>query len=205
MKKLRALLICKNKKPYLTRNDLLNENGGFSKHWQLGRKLDRKHLYGDMPILNGKILIECDFEVKEIGVYEHKRYDEFGNWYFQRGHKHNNEYDIAVDFESLLNNSCLNAFELNDYLGGYDGYAIHVNNLNIFDKPKCLDELWVFDKQGLPNKLYNIPTCMKKVEMISFLNTTNYILIPVSSEEMCRIANGEQSVIVRKRVLKEMI
>ena len=195
---MKALLICKKTKPILRKLD----NYFIDKHndnyyWKKGQTAPYK--------LNGLIVGECDFKMKKIGVCNHKSYDEFGNWYFQRGHKHNSEYDIAVDFESLLNNSCLNAFELNDYLGGYDGYAIHIKNLKIFDKPKCLDELWVFDKQGLPNKLYNIPTYMKKVEMISFLNTTNYVLIPVSSEEMCRITNDEQSVIVRKRVSKEMI
>ena len=133
------------------------------------------------PILNGKIVIECDFEVEEIDCKKADKIDRFYKY------------------------SRLTYRMLDEYLKGNNGYAIHIKNLHIFDKPKYLDELWVFDKQGLPNKLYNTPTCMKKVEMIRFLNTTNYILIPVSPEEMCRIANGEQSVIVRKKILREMI
>ena len=42
--------------------------------------------------------------------------------------------------EDILGKSCLLAFELDDYLQGKTGTAIHINDLEIFDKPKELSE-----------------------------------------------------------------
>jgi len=172
---MKLLLYCVKAKPYLLNQNIYEFYE--SKYITSTHKFHEKQDY----LLNGKIVAECDFEVEEIDCKKADKIDRFYKY------------------------SRLTYRMLDEYLKGNNGYAIHIKNLHIFDKPKYLDELWVFDKQGLPNKLYNTPTCMKKVEMIRFLNTTNYILIPVSPEEMCRIANGEQSVIVRKKVLKEMI
>ena len=172
---MKLLLYCVKAKPYLLNQNIYEFYE--SKYITSTHKFHEKQDY----LFNGKIVAECDFEVEEIDCKKADKIDRFYKY------------------------SRLTYRMLDEYLKGNNGYAIHIKNLHIFDKPKCLDELWVFDKQGLPNNLYNTPTCMKKVEMIRFLNTTNYILIPVSPEEMCRIANGEQSVIVRKRVLKEMI
>ena len=64
----------------------------------------------------------------------------------------------------LIDQSCLSAEEFYDYLtkgrnflGQVLGYAIHISDLEIFDKPK---ELWEFEKVGS----YNNPTikCKKK-------------------------------------------
>lgn len=52
--------------------------------------------------------------------------------------------DKVVEFWNLDNimlaESCLSKEELGDYLGFNKGYAIHITNLEIFEKPKSLSE-----------------------------------------------------------------
>lgn len=43
---------------------------------------------------------------------------------------------------NLLKHSCLTFRELHDYLQGKNGYAWHIDNLEIFDKPKELSEFY---------------------------------------------------------------
>ena len=54
--------------------------------------------------------------------------------------------DKVVDFWNLDNimlaETCLSKEELGDYLGFNKGYAIHITNLEIFDKPKELSEFY---------------------------------------------------------------
>ena len=202
---MKLLLYCTKAKPYLLNQNIYEFYE--SKYITSTHKFHEKQDY----LLNGKIVAECDYEVEEIACSKidynlSYAIDGTGQAFYDNSKEYKPFYlGLNISNIELLRKSCLTNKEMYDYLKGKNGYAIHIKNLKIFDKPKCLDELWVFDKQGLPNNLYNIPTCMKKVEMISFLNITNYVLISVSSEEMCRIANDEQSVIVRKKVLKEMI
>ena len=42
--------------------------------------------------------------------------------------------------KGMLIDSCLTNYELNEYLGNNIGYAWHISNLGIFDKPKELSE-----------------------------------------------------------------
>ena len=43
-------------------------------------------------------------------------------------------------FSNFLDKCCLGYFELNDYLNMENGYAIHISDLEIFDKPRKLIE-----------------------------------------------------------------
>lgn len=40
----------------------------------------------------------------------------------------------------LCRSACLSIYDLDDYLKGKEGYAIHITNLEIFDKPKEISE-----------------------------------------------------------------
>lgn len=88
----------------------------------------------EQPRLNGKVIFKfrC-YKVEEIKY--HFGYYDMGEW--------------AESY--ILENSCLSAEELDNYLQAskeYDetkvsrvyGYAIHISNLEIFDKPKELSE-----------------------------------------------------------------
>lgn len=217
----KMLLYCTKAKPYLTRNDLLDENAHWYKHWQLVGELAKKHIYGDTPILNGKIVGECDFEVEEI-KYRFGYYN-MGDW-----------------FESyILKKACLSAEELDRYLQAsknYDenkvpnpcGYAIHIKNLEIYDEPrdlseyskkvehckcdKCLDHCkHYYAKNNITHTtntdctkytiLYKAPQNM----MYVFDLEEKKVLTSIRPEWLVKILNGEKTIEVRKKVLKEML
>jgi predicted transcriptional regulator len=75
---------------------------------------------------------EITLERKEIYLYE----DDY-------------EYQtVKLDATQLMEESCLNNQELENYLGdliGYKAYAIPIKNLEIFDRPKALGEFYKVD------------------------------------------------------------
>lgn len=48
---------------------------------------------------------------------------------------------------SIANRSCLMFDDLQEYLGDTEGKAIHISKLEIFDKPKELDEFYYYKKR----------------------------------------------------------
>lgn len=162
--------------------------------------------YGNMykdNSLNGKIVAECDFEVEKIIPIDVS------------------EDDYAYGLSSgknLLKDSCLNIDDISEYLEDYNGetifkkgYAIHIKNLTIFDEPKDLGDYHKIENVGgmlFTKLLTKAPKNIMRVSInhwyYATYNTDDIrILIPVSSQEMCRIANKEQNILIRKRVLKE--
>ena len=72
--------------------------------------------------------------------------------------KYTDKYIPINDFMFVVNDyACLTTEELDNYLKGKDGYAIHISKLEIFGKPKELSEFYplkwekcdVKDKNGL--------------------------------------------------------
>lgn len=84
-------------------------------------------------------------------------------------------------------------YELDDYLGCEDkGYAIHIKNLHIFDTPKDLIQCSLL--KAPQNMCYGF---YKEDERV--------IVISIRPEWLCKILNGEKTIEVRKKILKEMI
>lgn len=174
------------------------------------------------PILNGKIVAECDFEVEEITP---------------------NNWNVETEYR-ILKESCLKEHQLFDYIIKGDEnekqnpfYAIHIKNLHIFDEPKELrDYIHPFiscsnyeennfkksfcrnvcshNKDGErlnvwcdrnENWLQPITKAPQNMMRVDDKNDNQYILISVKPEWLCKILNGEKTVEVRKKVLKEMI
>ena len=127
-------------------------------------------------VLNGKIVAECEVETEEIRLSEYTYYDDCKIAYFDTPTLLNGE---------LLYKSCLDNGELENYLINQKGYALHISNLRTFDEPKGLYE-------------YNMMRVFDD-------NRNKYILISVQSEWLCKILNGEKTIGVRKKVLKEML
>ena len=185
---MKALLYCCKNIPYINKygNDIT----------------DYPDYVFDCEGINGKIAAECDYEVEEIIANDVNLYDEYSIKYTTKnGYSH-----IDDNFEALLDNSCLNAFELNDYLGGYGGYAIHIKNLKIFDESKKTSEYNTYNRNGKVHiadiPIYTAPQNM----MYAFDYYGNpFVLISVRPELMCKILNGECTIIVKKKVLKEML
>ena len=135
---------------------------------------------------NGKVVAECDFEVEKI---EPQYWNSVINHWFS---------------QELLNKSCLDMWQMREYLNGKDGYAIHINNLKIFDKPLSLFEIskecHYSYKEYLP-KYFNAPQNM----CYCWYKGEKYCLISIRPEWLVKILNGEKTIEVRKKVLKEML
>ncbi len=153
--------------------------------------VSQKYMYGlngkndNFNSLNGYIVAECDFEVEEIKI---------DSMY----------YTNTIGEFTLQKRSCLNSNDLFNYLSKDKGYAIHIKNLNIFDKPRELNECWkntnawIFSNE----KLYVAPQNMR---YCGDWNLKKAILISIRPEWLCKILNGEKTIEVRKKVLKEMM
>lgn len=154
--------------------------------------------------LNGKIIAECNFEVEKIIPIN---VEEDGY-----------EYGL-ISRKDLLKESCLSNDDIYEYLQDDNceimdkGYAIHIKNLTIFDKPRELNYYFSYD--GDYGKLSNWKVVKKApqnmmyaYELISKWGVGYFemrIIISIRPEWLCKILNGEKSIEVRKKVLKEMI
>ena len=178
---MKLLLYCTKAKPYITRGT----NGQTYPSCVISDGIQEWHL-------NGKIVAECDFEVEKINVLD-CTFRTFN----------------LVEKE-ILNKSCLTYHELFEYLKNRDnprGYAIHIKNLHIFDEPKKLEwncHISYYSREFQMQRekfLSKAPQNMCKV----FNDDGNYILISIRPEWLCKILNGEKTIEVRKKVLKEML
>lgn len=192
MEKIRLLLYCtKNKK----QKDLLWSND--LKYFFLDGVYNR--LIDDLPkyLLNGKIVAECDFEVEEIK---------------HQGIGLVDLYETSLSEEDLCYLSCLTDKELHNYLNGKNGYAIHIKNLNVFDKPRELNNYMArkvkkdFFNIGIITSYDEIKNAPQNM-MYCYGNNIGekYILISIRPEYLVKILNKEKTIEIRKKVLKEMI
>ena len=171
---MKLLLYCTKAKPMLRKLDnyfLDKHNDNY--YWGKGQTVPYN--------LNSKIVAECDYEVEKI--YYSPLFCNYTTW--------------SLGKDDLLNKSCLTYDELKNYLGtkdvvgndGYNGYAIHIKNLHIFDEPKEL----------------NISKAPQNMMKYLDENDNLYILISIQPQWLCKILNKEKTIEIRKKVLKEMI
>ena len=145
--------------------------------------------------LNGKIVAECDFEVDKLTncgtSFMIMKYDDL-----QESYRYTNK---------IARGSCLDYTDLRRYLGTKDGYAIHIKNLHIFDKPKELYDCLIHPK--IESKYYGCEHLSKAPQNMMYveLDDIKYILISIQPQWMCLILNRIKDVEVRKVVLKEVI
>ncbi len=176
--KIKALLYCTKGKPYLRKLDnyfLDKHNDNY--YWKKGQTVPCS--------ANGKIVAECDFEVEKIL------------------HTNNCISYYCRKTTLLQEKSCLTDGQIYSYLKDNKGYAIHIKNLHIFDEPKELSEYSKRigdDFQVLGNAPQNMMRCCELKYLIE-----DYILISIRPEWLCKILNGEKTIEVRKKVLKEML
>ncbi len=132
--------------------------------------LDKEqYLFGKIETLNGKIVLECDYEVEEINDYIEN-------------------FNTRKRINTILKDSQLFNW---DKLFEYEKfYRIHIKNLK--ERIMELSDYCLYPK--------NIKGIIHFV-----LEGTPYIVLSVSPEEMCRICNGEQTDLFKKRILKEML
>jgi len=180
---MKLLLYCTKAKP-----TLYNVLGKFITTKYLGKDFKQDGL--THPELNGKIVAKCDFEVEEIRYVEYA--DEWG-------------YETnSLNEDDLIDKSCLNSKQLFDYLKHCKNgaYAIHIKNLHIFDKP---NELFFYDGKSKEEDFYHLYKTPQNMMYVYDIDELKYILISIKPEDLCEILNGEQTIIVRKKILKEML
>jgi len=189
----RLLLYCVKTKPYLREIFKCNE-----KRHRYYTSLDLKD-----NSLNGKIVAECDYKVEVCDTSYH-----------------------CIDFRtstrldgiSRLDKSCLTSEQLLNYVKGKNlFYAIHIKNLHIFDESRELSEYHNNNSSPIEkapqNMMYARQTVPFKKEFlvkgilqeVRGYKVNEYVLISIQPQWLCKILNGEKTIEVRKKVLKEML
>lgn len=189
---MKLLLYCTKAKPYLYKTQLHH------KYLCFDHKQDNK--------LNGKIVAECDFEVEDLRIVDD---DPLGAYWYETKTLSENE---------VLEKSCLTGDELFDYLGeDNEGYAIHIKNLHIFDKPRELSDYYKYINKPIINapqnmmKAFSIKEYSRRYVENGYVyevrgdDITDYVLISIQPQWLCKILNGDKTIEVRKKVLKEML
>lgn len=131
--------------------------------------------------LNGKIIAECEVEVEET--------------FYQKAQSENK-------LESILKESCLTDDKLWNYVENGTMNLLHISNLKVFDRPLELSELLKYTQSCYrDNHITKAPQNMMWV----WYKGEKYCLISIRPEWVCKIANGEKDIEVRRKVLKGMI
>lgn len=181
MKTTKMLFYCTMGKPYLYKD------------------VDNKFKLSNKPVsnsLNGKVVAECEVETEEIRLNEYR--DEYDEWDY--------EYDTpTLSNDELLDKSCLNNDELDNYITNKHAYALHIKNLKIFDNPKLLRTYCVYYLNGIMPMVQRIQKAPQNMMRVYDYKGNPYIVISIRSPWLCKISNGEKEVEVRKKVLKEML
>ena len=183
-------------------------------------KLDENEFYTDRDThytglaLNGKIVAECEVETEEI----EDKVSYFDSW-FNEGY-----HTKTLSNKELEKRSCLSYQDLIKYLGDGEpneviGYALHISNLNVFDKPLELKDTYTrectwdkcsrceYGKEGKINcGTIDIPLSRAPQNMMwVWYKGKRYVLISIQPKWICKILNGEKTIEVRKKVLKGMV
>ncbi len=187
MKTTKVLFYCTKGKPSLL--NLLNGTD---------YRLDCKELWKEYnpndvsEVLNGKIVAECEVETEEIRLSAYSDYEDT-IYLFDTPTLRNYE---------LTQKSYLSDDELGDYLINEKGYALHIKNLKELRTPLTFEKNCIYKApQGFKQVLKAPQNMMRVYDRFGNM----YILISIRPEWLCKILNGEKTIEVRKKVLKEML
>jgi hypothetical protein len=216
---MKLLLMCEKSKPYAMKFI----DGEYKELASFYNKQDLK----DCVLLNETVVAECDYEVEEITIGRTYGFNpntciistknlqsiELLSKSCFKGFDDLYEY-LKYDFYS----------DYGQHKGAY-GYAIRIKNLNIFKEPKALRDYttrkprewdsivcdsctdfgcdckkcsYYYDYQEVVRTPRNM---MKVCEW----DLEDKILIPLKPKDLCKILNKEKTIIIKKKVLKEML
>ena len=206
--KVKTLLYCTKAKPLMEKSDDTCYEIGMSSRYIIGN--DRLEI---VKPLNGKIVCECDIETEEI---EDKV--SYFDSLFNEGY-----HTKTMSNKELEKRSCLSYQDLCKYLGDGEpneviGYALHISNLKIFDKPLELKDTYTrecnwnkcsrceYGKNGKINcGTIDIPLSKAPQNMMwVWYKAERYVLISIQSKWLCKILNGKKTIEVRRKVLNCM-
>lgn len=175
--------------------------------------------------LNGKIVAECDFEVEDLRIVDD---DPLGAYWYETKTLSENEVlekscltgDELFDYLGegnegyaihIKNLHIFNEFkELSDYIHPFISCSNYEENN--FKKSFCRNvcthnkdgerlNVWCDRNENWLQPIKKAPQNMMRVE----LDDIKYILISIKPEWLVKILNGEKTIEVRKKVLKEMM
>jgi len=192
---MKLLLYCNKQPLFLVRNESDNHYYTMDK----GTLND----YKNVETYNGKIVAECDYFVDALV--------RIGKNDLRFAGLENSEWLNHQYYEYY---SCLSEEELFSYVKD-KFYAIHIKNLNIFDKPRITQHYFIYQKDKKANYVLHIfnGKFIKFIDiapqnmMYCYGKNTGekYVLISIRPEWLCKILNGEKTIEIRKKVLKEML
>ena len=176
MKNIKGLLYCCKAKPSLMKYENID-----------GYYTDTDPVLDKRALLNGTIVAECDFEVEEIDYMKAEC--------------------LTHTYLDLLKKSCLTDKQMYDYLKGKNGYALHIKNLHIFDEPRDIRNYYNIAPRTMADCMNQKALLKAPQNMCNAYDVykNHYILISIKSEWLCKILNGEKTIVVRRKVLREML
>ena len=199
---MKLLLYCTKAKPQLfSGNSIYNQEKIFSlvkgNNQEQYEKLETLKCLNNLTKLNGKIVAECDFEVE-------KHNETTNDWLCMSLRE-------KIVFGNLCEKANIDELECYKYADGKPLYAIHIKNLHIFDEPRelsCYDshEVELFSGNGgcLGTKWLPITKAPQNMQYC-YDEGEKKVLISIRPEWLCKILNGEKTIEVRRKVLKEML
>lgn len=101
----------------------------------------------------------------------------------------------------LLNESCITYKALEQYGKGKPLYAWHIDNLQIFDEPIELGEL--YSKNITYIDTYRIRKAPQSYQYV-YYKGEKCLLLPIKSQHCYNILHGEKTIEIRKSVPKEV-
>lgn len=212
---MKVYIYCTKAKPYLLKESLIIDN----KPRFFTSNSNKDKINDDDFIYNGNVVASFDLnKVSEVELAG----DEIKNFF------------ITEEGLSVEERACLEFEEIETYLSknDYKGYAWHIENLKIFDEPMELSEFYhgyvKCNKQDTnfclnvckynKNSEIDYCRCAKEENMFKpifkapqswcYAYDTKYndcILISIKPQQVEKILNGEQTIIVKKTAPKEML
>ena len=133
-----------------------------------------------LKVIGGRGKVIFKFRCYKMNKIELKRVNDYSN----------DTYEYMTDSlseEELLEKSCIHTLQLSEYLGDDTGYAIHISELEIFDRPKELSEFYALKcspKEELPcniKDVYGVEECFRLCKMCKPLTKApqNYCYVEV--------------------------
>lgn len=182
---MKALLYCVKSKPYLSREMI--DKPFIEVEFCLNARQDINH----NRVLNGKIVAEVEIDkVEEIKL------------------------DRLDLLEEICKKSCLSHSELYEYLADFHiesncmfykkGYALHITNFIVFDKPKELTDYLMTSKKNknwIGHKYTRLNKTPQNMCNVYDNQENHYVLISIKPQHLCKILNGEKTIEVRRKVL----
>lgn len=174
-----GLFYCTKDKPYLH----TCENGRYNVEYEPKGTYEILESIWKCKTLNGLVVAEFEFDVELVNPDDEPEMCENWDWLTEGAHIHT--WDISK------------------------GYAIHIKNVKVLEPYRKLDEFetgkWVEYRYG---PVYWFPDCKPiknpRTCEVQHKEFGSRILFPIKPEDLRNILNGEQNMLFRKRLPKEI-